>query len=187
MTILSRAGLWLAAPLLMLAVLGGPVGAVGSHATLSPGSDPDPAWRAATSMRGLGAILDTWLDDHGPYPRRQAAARVRLVTAYEARSLSGRAARVGVTPRGYYDPDTATIYLIRPWSPESPQDVSVFLHELVHHRQQVAGHWYCPGAQEPEAYRLQEAWLAERGESIAINRIAVALEAGCTPNDFHPD
>jgi hypothetical protein len=44
-----------------------------------------------------------------------------------------------------------------------------------------------PGAQEPDAYRLQAAWLAERGQEIEVNRIAVVLAAGCTPKDIHPD
>ena len=53
--------------------------------------------------------------------------------------------------------------------------------------QAVAGHWYCPGAQELSAYRTQQAWLAELGLELDVNWIAVVLESGCTPRDFHPD
>lgn len=67
------------------------------------------------------------------------------------------------------------------------RDVSVLLHELTHHRQATARHWYCPGQQELPAYRLQAAWLAEQDETIAINWIDATLAAGCTPSDFHPD
>lgn len=74
-----------------------------------------------------------------------------------------------------------------PWSARDPQDVAVLLHELVHHRQAGARHYYCPGAQEPLAYELQRDWLAERGLETRINWIAVRLEAGCTPRDIHPD
>lgn len=89
--------------------------------------------------------------------------------------------------RGLYDPDAATIRLVRPWDPRDPFDVSTLPHELVHHRQQGARHWYCPGAQELPAYRLQEAWLADLGLEPDIDWIAVVLEAGCTPRDIHPE
>lgn len=149
--------------------------------------DPDRAWRRAGSLHELSAILETWLDARVAYPRRDRAARIRLVTPFEAETLTGRKVRSGNRPRGLYDPGSATIFLIRPWSPANAEDASVLLHELVHHRQESARHWYCPGAQEPEAYALQQAWLAERNLSIGVNRIAVVLEAGCSPRDIHPD
>jgi len=37
------------------------------------------------------------------------------------------------------------------------------------------------------AYRLQEAWLAERGTEAEVNWVAVVLDSGCTRRDIHPD
>lgn len=88
--------------------------------------------------------------------------------------------------RGLYDPDRAEILLIKPWDPRDPEDVSVLLHELVHHRQ-APPHWSYPAAQALPAYRLQEAWLAERGMKADVNWVAVVLDAGCTRRDIHPD
>lgn len=146
------------------------------------------AWREAPDMKGLIAELERWLDRHANLPRRARPPQVRLVSAAEAAALRFR--RDGVVTaglRGLYDPDAATILLVRPWDPRDPHDVGVLLHELVHHRQAEHGHWYCPGAQELPAYRLQEAWLAQLGLRARVNWIAVVLEAGCTVRDFHPD
>ena len=103
------------------------------------------------------------------------------------RTLPGHHIRPSPHQRGFYDIELEVIYIVKPWSPQNPKDVSVVLHELVHHRQQTAQHWYCPGAQELPAYRLQEKWLAERGLTVPINWVAVVLEAGCSRRDMHPD
>jgi len=76
---------------------------------------------------------------------------------------------------------------VRPWSADEPFSVSVLLHELVHHRQAEDGHWYCSGAQELPAYKLQQAWLDRFGLKANINWVAVLLESGCTPKDIYPD
>lgn len=139
-------------------------------------------------MPGLVGHLEDWLDDNTSLPRREEAATIRWMDAgpFLFPSDTVRVAH-GSNPRGYYDADRMAIWLVRPWSPRNPQDVSVLLHELIHHRQAAAGHWYCPGAQELPAYRLQQAWLAEFGLTANVNWIAVVLESGCTPRDIHPD
>ena len=133
------------------------------------------------------AALEHWLDQNSPWPRKPTPPQFTLATPAQAQTLSGHAGRLGLTPRAYYDPESATITLITPFNPRDPYDVSVVLHELVHHRQHDAAHWYCPGAQEKSAYDLQSQWLSERGLPDRINWIAVILEAGCTPRDIHPD
>lgn len=181
MPILRRASAALAAVTAIL--LGAQVAASSPAIRL----DRDPAWRQAATVPDLTGILNRWLDGHSPYPRRADPVTVRLIDRSATATLKGSAARMGQNTRGLYDPDTATIWLVAPWSPKRAGDVAVLLHELVHHRQQGARHWYCPGAQEPDAYGLQDAWLAERGLRADVNRIALVLEAGCTRRDIHPD
>jgi len=60
-------------------------------------------------------------------------------------------------------------------------------HPRCRHIEQAPHHWFCPAAQELPAYRLREAWLAERGLSADVNWVAVVLDAGCTRRDIHPD
>lgn len=148
--------------------------------------DPDPAWRSAGSAADLAPVLEDWLDRKAPWPRRETAPAIRVISPEWAARLGGPPPRGHGPPRGLYDEATATIYLVEPWTPEDAEDASVLLHELAHHRQ-APHHWICPGAQELPAYRLQEAWLAERGLEADVTWFAVVLEAGCGPKDFHPD
>lgn len=150
-------------------------------------SGSNPGWRNGVPLPELAEILEDWLDDNSSYDRSSRRVAIRLIDRSELSSLSGAASRTGKHTRGLYDPQSATIILIRPWTSRQARDVSILVHELVHHRQVGARHWYCPGAQEPDAYALQQAWLAERGQTLTVNRIAIALEAGCAPRDIHPD
>ena len=146
------------------------------------------AWRDARNILELIVHLELWLDESTSLPRNERDTNIRWIDRYSAATLpESQHAAYGGDPRGRYDPDSDTIWLVHPWDPRDPRDVSVLLHELIHHRQAVAGHWYCPGAQELPAYRTQQAWLAELGLEINVNWIAVVLESGCTPRDFHPD
>jgi len=167
--------------LLLLALSFGPVQA----ATAGRASAPD--WRQAETMAELVSILDLWLDEQSPWPRRAEPPVVRQVGIHRAHALAGSSARTGVTLRGFYDDDAVAIYMVRPWSPRRVQDVGVLVHELVHHRQQGTGYWYCAGAQELPAYELQEKWLNAQDASGRINWVAAVLESGCSPKDFHPD
>ncbi|MWD29190.1 hypothetical protein E0K89_017050 [Aquicoccus sp. SCR17] len=143
-------------------------------------------WSSAPDMAGLRETLDDWLDRNSAYPRRDADVRIMQVSRARALALAAPAARDPEGLRGLYQPEERTIYLIRPWSPREAQDVSVLLHELTHHRQQTARHWVCAGQQELPAYRLQEKWLAEQGETGSFNLIAAVIAEGCHPRDFHP-
>ncbi|MGI9367922.1 MAG: DUF6647 family protein [Ruegeria sp.] len=118
--------------------------------------------------------------------RRNALPVIEIISAYEARFVAGVAEHGNGRTRGLYDPMESTIYLVHPWKPADPQDISVLLHELVHHRQ-VGHHFYCLGAQEEQAYRLQEDWLSEQGLQADVNWIAIVIDAGCAPKDIHPD
>jgi hypothetical protein len=178
MRFLSRARHWLArTSMICLLILAAPAKA----------SDL-LAWREAPDTQALVTHLEDWLDANSDLPRSQSTPSLRLTTtAHVARLAPMRAANSATHTRGLYDPEAETIWLVQPWNAKNPYDVSVLLHELVHHRQAGHGHWYCPGAQELPAYRLQQAWLNEMGLEPDVNWIAVILESGCTPRDFHPD
>lgn len=136
---------------------------------------------------GIVQGLEQWLDHASPYPARMEIPGIVFVDSDEAHTMRARSGRLGGRLRGIYAATTATIYLVRPWSPRDPRDVSVLLHELVHHRQVTARHWYCDTAQEWDAYKLQERWLAEQGLDAGFYWPAILLEASCTPRDIHPD
>jgi hypothetical protein len=146
------------------------------------------AWREAQTMQDLVGHMEDWLDTHTDLPRRDTSPLVQLTSHAHASGIAlNHRTSASPTLRGLYDPDTETVWLVRPWDARNPFDVSVLLHEMVHHWQAAAGHWYCPGAQELPAYRIQQAWLNALGLEPDVNWIAVVIEAGCTPRDIHPD
>ncbi len=146
------------------------------------------SWRDAREIPELVRSLENWLDENTSLPRRQEMATIRSTSVglIPVQAVADRMAH-GSNPRGFYDADSRTIWLVHPWNPHNPRDVSVLLHELVHHRQAMAGHWYCLGAQELPAYRLQQTWLDQFGLQADVNWIEVVLESGCTPRDIHPE
>jgi hypothetical protein len=144
-------------------------------------------WLPTEDMPELVSGLENWLDTDADWPRRDAPPRIRFVNQWQAKARQGTTSSFQRGQlRALYDPDLSEILLVLPWDPRNAKDVSVLLHELVHHRQ-APHHWYCPAAQELPAYRLQDAWLAEQGLAIEINWMAVVLDAGCSPRDIHPD
>ncbi len=59
-----------------------------------------------------------------------------------------------------YDEANRTVLLPTGWSGGTPAELSVLLHEMVHHLQAAAGLRYeCPAAREKLAYAAQEKWL----------------------------
>jgi hypothetical protein len=66
------------------------------------------------------------------------------------------------------------------WDPNDVQSVSFLVHELVHHAQLYRGIAYaCNNTKEYEAYRLQNAWLAEHGESPVVDETWIAKMSRC--------
>ncbi len=85
-----------------------------------------------------------------------------------------------------YDDATRTILLPDDWAANTPADLSILVHEMVHHLQNVAKLQYeCPASREKDAYRAQEAWLRLFGRSLLsefeIDRMTLKLTTECMP------
>lgn len=155
-------------------------------AVLSLVASAQSGWSQPATLPALVEDLEGWLDQNSPWPRRDMPPAIRMLPPALAAGQYGTAGLAGGRLRAFYDDRTQTITLVSPWNIRDMADQSVLLHELVHHRQ-ARSHWYCPGAQELPAYRLQDAWATEQGAAVDVNWIAAVLEAGCTPRDIHPD
>jgi len=110
------------------------------------------------------------LPETSDYPRvefvsqaRMAALRFRDLET-DRQSLEGsQEQRSNVI--AVYDSANRTIYLQQEWR-GSHAEVSVLVHEMVHHLQTVAGLKYeCPQAREKSAYAAQEKWLSTYGST----------------------
>lgn len=133
------------------------------------------------------SALNRWVDDSSDYPAARVDPRVVFVAPGAISGIRHEARKFDERTHGVYDAETSTIYLHRPWSASDIRDIGVLLHELVHHRQVDARHWYCPQAMEWDAYALQESFLAEAGVESDINWVSVVLESSCAPRNHHPD
>ena len=86
---------------------------------------------------------------------------------------------------GAYDLANTRVFLVRPWSAEDKRQVSVLLHELVHHVQFLNRDFECLQAAEWEAYQLQAKWLAGRGVEPGFDWLHIYFLSRC-PRDIHP-
>ena len=96
----------------------------------------------------------------------------------------GGAAASGIRVVALYDPDDAEIYLPLGFDARDPVDVSVLLHELVHHMQYQAGVSYaCRGEMERVAYETQGEYLSSVGidllEAMEMNDLFLYLITSC--------
>jgi hypothetical protein len=84
----------------------------------------------------------------------------------------------------YYDDATRTVYLPKGWTGRSPAELSVLVHEMVHHVQNVAGLTYaCPEEREKIAYAAQRQWLALFGRDLMkefkIDPMTLLIRTNC--------
>lgn len=122
-------------------------------------------------------------------PARMHAVQFRGQAAAHSAAPSGDAS---VPPRpssqrdveALYVDSTRTIYLPEGWTGKTPAEVSVLVHEMVHHLQNVAGLKYeCPQAREKLAYAAQNQWLAQSGRNLIdefkFDALTVLLRTKC--------
>ncbi|RFP89826.1 hypothetical protein DZK27_05020 [Rhodobacteraceae bacterium 63075] len=129
--------------------------------------------------------LHHWIDNATDLPAADKPANIVFADPQDLAQPGEMASMIGSHPRGLYEPATATITLVRPWSTDNLQDVAVLLHELVHHRQ-GGKHFYCEAAKEYDAYEVQKDWLAQRDLPLDVNWIGIVLASSCAARDVHP-
>jgi len=96
--------------------------------------------------------------------RSLLSARRREVSAIQNREESVEKKRAIV---GIYNDQTNTIYLLDTWTGRAPAELSVLVHEMVHHLQNKADTKYeCPAELEKLAYEAQDKWLGLFGRNL---------------------
>jgi hypothetical protein len=104
-------------------------------------------------------------------PARMAAVRFRGLVS-DRDSLAAEAGRTAPPEFGQdvyavYDDVKQAIYLHKDWNSDRPADISVLVHELVHHIQNVAAlKFACPQEREKDAYKAQRTWLEQFGRTL---------------------
>ena len=179
-------------------VMAGPVSAqesnpraIEQHNVKVPGTDyhivlgsAAPRQPSIASRQVLLAAIGNWLSVEFDLPAVHGHPRIELVPAAKIVALRYK----GMLPdpqtnfapndRGatsaerdtvaVYSDAARTIYLPEGWTGSTPAELSVLVHEVVHHAQNVLGLKYeCPQEREQLAYRAQERWLGLFGRSLA--------------------
>jgi hypothetical protein len=98
-------------------------------------------------------------------------------------SSGGQAAPVRETV-AIYNNATRTVFLPDTWTGATPAELSVLVHEMVHHLQNLGKLAYdCPEAREKPAYLAQNRWLAQFGleleKEFEIDMFTVVVTSAC--------
>jgi hypothetical protein len=137
---------------------------------------------AGSSGQALLTAMETWVSsqfDLSPiheHPRIEFAPPAKIASLRFTDLLSDPGAQGEPSNRAssaqhdtiaiYYDA-TRTIYLPEGWTGGTPAELSVLVHEVVHHFQNVLGLKHeCPQEREKLAYLAQERWLGLFGHSL---------------------
>lgn len=120
-------------------------------------------------MDALLIAMMLWVSANFGLPTIQELPRINYAAAAAIVSLrydnSSSAHPVGPDLAGtdtlaVYRDDTKTIYLREEWKGHTAADLSILLHELVHHMQNIGKlRFECPQQREKIAYQAQQRWL----------------------------
>ena len=141
-----------------------------------------------SASQGLPATFDhpriervASIEMEGLRYKRLLSGLQRTATAIQPQELSFEKKRDVVS---LYDDRTRTIYLSDKWTGRTPAELSVLVHEMVHHLQNQAGTTYeCPAERERLAYEVQDKWLGLFGRNLEgefeINGLALLISTSC--------
>ena len=115
-------------------------------------------------------------------PEKLAALRYGRLNAATNQAIPAASAQ-STTVAIYIDGEQ-TIYLPQGWTGRTPAELSVLVHEMVHHLQNLGGLKHdCPRAREKLAYAAQERWLKRFGRDLEgefeINPFTVLVNSTC--------
>jgi hypothetical protein len=142
---------------------------------------------AAVPVEALAAAIGAWLTATFDLPSARSPA-IRFSTAEAMttlyRGVAAASAGGSRSTVALYDRRERTIHLPEGWTGASAAEVSMLVHEMVHHLQHEAGYGPgCPAQGEALAYEAQASWLAHFGRDLAgefaIDPLFLKLLAVC--------
>lgn len=117
-----------------------------------------------------------------PERRREVAAAIAQSSSAQSSSAKPDSKSRAVV--AIYDDTKRTIYLPDGWTGTTPAELSVLVHEIVHHLQTTGKlKFECPAQREAMAYQAQEKWLGLFGKSLAsefeLDEFTVKVSTTC--------
>ena len=158
-------------------------------------------------MNALLTVISLWLSTNfglpmpDEYPRVEHISSPQLQISWYVSSSEGNVGgwshhQISQTKfeserlHGFYFEPGQAVFLEKGWSPLSIADVSVLVHEMVHHLQLRAGlNYRCPAAREKLAYQAQSKWLQMHGLSLesefGLDGMTVLVRTNCMDDWLH--
>ena len=154
-------------------------------------------WSDDDSKLALMRAVSRWLTANYDFPSTSVLPRVVQVARARISEmrygpLLSSAVRENVSAaNGDRHPTVAiyvdserTIYLPEDFTAGTPAELSILVHEMVHHLQGMAGLRYdCPQAREKPAYLAQQRWLEQFGQDLSsefeIDPFTVFVHSAC--------
>lgn len=137
-------------------------------------------------MKELLSVIAVWLNVSFGLPHVEDHPDVRMVPREILSDI--RYGPIHAARRrevlALYDERGDTILLSEGWMSHNPADISILVHEMVHHLQSEAGLAYpCPAARERLAYQAQARWLDLFGLTLegefSIDAMTLKLASSC--------
>jgi hypothetical protein len=131
-------------------------------------------------MEALLTTIVLWLSANFGLPANYDCPRVEFVpattiVALRYKPFGGGQLQMGMVPSlqnqrqvvSVYDDRSKTIYLPEDWKGNTPAELSILVHEMVHHLQNIGKlKFECPQEREQDAYKAQELWLRLFGRDL---------------------
>lgn len=144
----------------------------------------------SAEQRDAPTILDFishWLQSE--YQLAQPASQPVIVAMPQAELLTRRYGEGVDSDPGdvvaLYDAETGSILVSEAWTGDTVAEISILVHEMVHHLQQDAGTVFaCPAERERLAYRAQDDWMQLFGQDLqgafGIDPALILVATVCT-------
>jgi hypothetical protein len=134
----------------------------------------------------LAANLSVQANFELPHIEYASQARMIEMRFHVTHSAAQSANAVGQFPDvvAIYDDNRRTIVLPEGWTGTTPAELSILVHEMVHHLQNVNGQKFeCTAAREKPAYLAQDKWLKEFGHTLEndfnVDMFTIVIKSAC--------
>ena len=120
-------------------------------------------------MEALLTAIVLWLSINFPLPANLNHPGIKFVSAAEmiAQRTGVSASEIRSDILALYSNESKTIYLMDGWTGKTPAELSILVHEMVHHLQNVGQlKFACPEEREELAYKAQDDWLHLFGRDL---------------------
>jgi hypothetical protein len=120
-------------------------------------------------MEALLTAIVLWLSINFPLPANLNHPGIKFASAAEmiAQRTGVSASEISSDIVALYSNESKTIYLMDGWTGKTPAELSILVHEMVHHLQNVGQlKFACSEEREELAYKAQDDWLHLFGRDL---------------------